>query len=147
MVARLPPIATSANSRSSPLDCRAFTGRQLRRQRHKCELTLRAVCAARKHSGGWRLLGGNGSRWCRLTGSQSEAGKEKLAVLRVSVGDDARYHYRGDLSQPLHGLSRFVQSPHMRKTGREETVADRNVGSLLQRRQQNPRRILKTATK
>src|SRR5215469_6106749 len=38
MVARLPPTARSVSSLSSPLDCRAFTGRRSQRPHHDYEL-------------------------------------------------------------------------------------------------------------
>jgi CheY-like chemotaxis protein len=82
----------------------------------------------------------------RLASSQPQAGQQKLAVLRLSIGDDAWYHNRGDLSQPLYDLSRFVQSPHMGVGRRKEPVTNRNDGSLLQRCHQDRRSVLETST-
>ena len=61
---------------------------------------------------GSRRDGGSGS--CRFTDRQAQARKEKLAMLRIPVGNDARHHGRGDLPESFDDLSRFAEPSHMR---------------------------------
>jgi Tfp pilus assembly protein PilO len=68
-----------------------------------------------------------GSR--RFASSQPQTRQEKLAVLRFSVRNDARYHDRRDLSQSPNDLPRFVKPTHMRITGREEAVSHSKRGA------------------
>src|SRR5262249_32545850 len=78
---------------------------------------------------GSRREGGSGS--CLLAYSQTQAGQQKLAVLRIPKLRVGRKHRSCDGTQPPDDVAGLSEPPHMGVAGGKKAVGSRVVGVLL----------------